>query len=119
MGVDAEIYFELLDGEAPDLGYGFQQAAGECKPEGSTNRLNTRGVRYYGIGYERGPWPTIASDLMELMSAENVGRVWYFGDCEDPEKAQPFSLGDLIVLTMHYVANGNRPYRNRSNLPIK
>lgn len=112
MGVDVEIYFELISGEAPYLRYGVPKDAGDWYPDGATNRLDMDGMRYYGIGYERGPWPQISADLMVLMSAENVGSVWYFGDNSDPEKMVPFTVDDLLTITRHYVEHGERPYRD-------
>lgn len=116
MGIDTCIDFRIREGcQAPDLWLpdGLKiLAAPEWCAEGATHEVDN-GWRYYGDGYERGPWPLIAGVLMMLLAHEAVGTVWYYGDCHESPNA-PFTLADLFDLTAHYVANGERPYRTGS-----
>ncbi len=78
----------------------------EDNPE-ATHEIDSL-VRYYGIGYERGPWPAIAACLMELMQDPGIEKVWYGGD----DFISEMTADRLIEITRHYIANGDRPYRN-------
>lgn len=113
MGIDVEIYFELLDGDVPPLSL-FESGVSKypaVAPEGATHEISSF-VKYYGIGYERGPWPQICADLMTLMQAPNIGRVWYSGDhINSPEGMAPTSSDDICDLVRHYIQHGHRPYR--------
>lgn len=52
-------------------------------PEPDRIEVNT-GMRYYGPGYERGDWPTIAGAILCLRAALPLGcRVFYGGDTTD------------------------------------
>lgn len=66
------------------------------------------GARYYGPGYERGPWPKISAVLMELMATPGVTGVWYGGD----EEVYPMTGKVLEEFTRHYLEFGHRPYRD-------
>lgn len=70
MGVDACIYFKTRNGDEPtlcdSLPYGCSMVdAKEWAPDGATHEID-QCWRYYGPGYERGPWPSIAAVLMAL-----------------------------------------------------
>jgi hypothetical protein len=113
MGVDACIYFKTKTGDGPKL-YNVLPAgakivkAQEWGQEGSTHEVEQR-WRYYGPGYERGPWPLIAATLMSLMASEDVETVWYYGDCSDGDEA--FTTERMEQYNRHYIKNGDRPYR--------
>lgn len=112
MGMDVELYFELLYGDAPSVPY--MRGLSEVRlahPEGATHQIYD-GTRYYGIGYERGPWPQIAADLLTLMSAENVGRVWYLEDSSESGYMLPLTIEDFERINRHYIEHGERPYRD-------
>jgi hypothetical protein len=115
MGIDTRIYCKTNDGNEPALcdslpNGAYIIAAGEWGPDGATHEIN-QGWRYYAPGYERGPWPLIAAALLALHAAPNVETVWYFGDTS--ETGQPFTPELVHEYSTHYMANGDRPYRNR------
>jgi hypothetical protein len=113
MGIDACIYFKTTNGEDPIL---RDQLPSECEIrkvgehacDGATHEVYQL-WRYYGPGYERGPWPRIAAALMALHASQNIESVWYFGDCDDG--AQPFTPERVHEFSAHYMAEGDRPYR--------
>lgn len=113
MGVDACIYFKTRTGEEPEL---YDQLppgaqiikAEEWAIEGSTHEVDQT-WRYYGPGYERGPWPCIAATLLALLASEDIETVWYYGDCNDGD--EPFTPERLEQYNEHYIENGDRPYR--------
>ena len=113
MGINACIYVKTSDGQEPNtcdsLPLGCSVIATEFF-EGATHEIDQR-FRYYGHGYERGPWPSIAAVLMALHAAPNVETVWYFGDCVDGD--EPFTRESVLEFSMHYMTVGDRPYRNR------
>lgn len=116
MGIDTCIYFKTRDGRNPELcdslPSGFEVVkAGEDECEGATHEIATY-CRYYGPGYERGPWPLIAATLMALHASENVETVWYFGDCHESDA--PFTPERVLEFSAHYMREGDRPYRNPS-----
>lgn len=116
MGMNAEIYFEMLvDGDFEDILPGcfevneIEDWIKEDHP-GATHELELTGYnRYYGDGYEGGHWPTICAALMILHASEGVGRVWYGGDsdCVMPEVKPE----DIAETSLHYMEHGHRPYR--------
>lgn len=67
------------------------------------------GCRYYGKGYERGPFHDIAAIARFLRSTWPTGRVFYGGDSGDTleEWTDEFERD----LWDHFVKNGHRPYR--------
>ena len=126
MGVDATIFVHTTDGLPPDIEFAASRPVrfDECDPAGSvgagrvdaiersdgvrpTHQVHN-GWRYYGPGYERGPWPDIASMILYLLAAENVDVVWYDGDSGwgsvriDRER--------LDAINEHWIKNGTRPY---------
>ena len=113
MGVDACIYVKTRDGNEPELCDSLPsgctvQAAREWACEGATHEIE-QCWRYYGPGYERGPWPSIAAVLMALHASPNVETVWYFGDFSDGD--EPFTPQRVHEFSAHYMAEGDRPYR--------
>jgi hypothetical protein len=115
MGVDACIYFKTRNGDEPTL---CDELPSECSIvkaekracEDATHKVDQL-WRYYGPGYERGPWPRIAAVLMALHASPDVETVWYFGDCCDGD--EPFTQHRVHELSAHYMAEGDRPYRGR------
>jgi len=123
MGIDCEISFranrsETYPVEGIDLPNDFEIVAysedpdGDCRecygrPTGSTHFISTC-QRYYGEGYERGPWPTIAEVLMKLLSCPAVVTVWYGGDGDD--EIPPCTPDHVIALCRHFMEYGRRPY---------
>ena len=115
MGIDVCMFVEA-SGEPSDLwlpqGWHFTEAE-ECdKDSGATHEVWCDGHRYYGIGYERGPWPIIAGVLMSLFASPNISRVWYFGDISDIENSEPITREEVARISMHYMKHGERPYRD-------
>lgn len=115
MGIDAEIYFELLSGNEPDdvdvyplKNIGEIKRFGEPHECGATHFVDTL-CRLYDFNYERGPWCLFSGLLMQLVASPNVGRVWYFGDHVDP--IAPITPENVLALSKHYMAHGERPYR--------
>lgn len=117
MGIDAEIHFELdsLD-EPTDLWLPSEcQLLNFCHfTLSEATHTVDNGFRYYGIGYERGPWPKICGILMSLFASKNVKRVWYFGDnlpCLTDNNINPITVEDVLEISRHYMTYGERPYR--------
>lgn len=117
MGVDAMIFIHTTDGGPPLLDYPLVDGLSlrECDECGyvadGTRPTHEVGNlwRYYGHGYERGPWPEIAAALMHLLSARNVDVVWYGGDCGTA--IHRFDEERLADINSHWIKNGCRPYR--------
>ena len=113
MGVDACIYVKTRTGEDPTLCDSLPQgcsvrAIGEEYCEGATHEIDQY-WRYYGPGYERGPWPSICAVLMALHASPDVETVWYFGDCDEDDA--PFTPDRVLEFSKHYMTVGDRPYR--------
>lgn len=113
MGRDAIILVRTNDGKAPatthNLPNDFNVVA--CAHDDwdvdATHEIDNW-ARYYGPGYERGPWPTIAAALLTLYAAPNVVAVYYFPDSK--RAGETFSLDDLAKFNAHYAKHGTRPY---------
>jgi hypothetical protein len=90
MGVDADIFFEMIESDAHYLPHTFGWDISECDDEdlrehhGITHELSS-GQRYYGDhfsgNYYRGFWPEICAVLLSLLAHKSVGKVVYGGDC--------------------------------------
>lgn len=82
MGADIEIYCRSA-GDPPECNIDGEWEAvrddDDDTPKGATHRLSSI-TRYYGPGYERGPWPVICGDLLRTMSDPDVETVWYGND---------------------------------------
>lgn len=116
MGIDVEIFFKANDKfngyvYLPD-DYEWRDVGRNNKPEGATHYISTFD-RFYGPEYARGTWPRICAALMSLLACEGVEKVWYFGDCDDPEGEQPITIYDVLTLSKFYMENGNQPYYRR------
>ena len=115
MGLDARILFrtEAANFELGDcLPARFAiQPVDACwlavNPE-ATHQIDCGGARYYGEGYERGPWHEIAPALILLFSNLDVERVWYGGDEEMP--LPEITRERVLRLTAFYMEHGTRPY---------
>ena len=122
MGIDAQIYFKLKDGKnlpddlAFDLGLSgdyskikeYNRFDDDYPNFNPTHEVYTL-MRYYGQGYERGPWRIIGGILMALHACEDVEKVWYDGDCGDTYEECPPER--VLEISKHYMENGERPYR--------
>jgi len=138
MGVDCEIHFKLSSGlsdsELATLNWRFCEATGlksyhddhmVLRPRSSGPSFTDYSVatthRYYGPGYERGPWPEIAGILEWLRRQPEVSELRYGGDsggCEDLELVTP---GLLESLWAHWAKVGGVPYsrgRDTSTAPV-
>lgn len=123
MGLDTTIYFrakpdfrdDALETYLPS-GFTVRPIPDYCQDEcpEATHELDTP-HRYYGEGYERGPWPHIGAALMVLFATESVERVWYGSDCSGPGEIKP---EDVLKVSAHYMANGHRPYRRPAQVNI-
>lgn len=117
MGVDVEMYVETSDGAEPaDLwlpeGWTIHEPRSWERDAGATHSIGTL-CRYYGIGYERGPWPMIGGVLMSLFASPNVKRVWYFGDHSSLDEGMPpMTREEVSLISEHYMLHGERPYRD-------
>lgn len=114
MGIDAQIYLKA-DNDAPEFewplpnGYTLQPADPERAPTGATHEVYTLS-RYYGPGYERGPWPDLCAVLMLLHACPSVQTVWYGGDnTDDAPECPPTRVQELAA---HFMTYGCRPYRD-------
>ena len=83
------------------------------RPDGATHSVVLGYGSYYGIGCERGPWPTICGVLMTLHADPSVGRVWYFMDISDAVDPPPCSPEDVLAISRHYMQHGTRPHTDR------
>lgn len=116
MGVDACIFIKTKDEQDPDLCMPITSQcrivkATEYAIDGATHEIQ-QSWRFYGQGYERGPWPLIAGVLMALHACENVENVWYFGDSQEDD--EPFTQDRLLEVCLYYMRHGNRPYTGRT-----
>lgn len=72
------------------------------------------GHRYYGPGYERGPWPQIYAEIRAMQAALPWCAVYYGGDCSDEgEKVTPEMLDKLWA---HWLSAAGNNYRRDSDL---
>jgi len=82
----------------------------ECigKPVGGTLIKVETLSRYYGEGYERGPWPEISGVMRWLRGRLLGATVWYSGDSSD--RLPAFTVEDDAAMWQHFVAVGFDPY---------
>ena len=111
MGIDAIIEVETTDGNPPDS---WMPSGYSIRNEKDSDGLYWVEVggngRYYVEEYARGDWPLLCSALMYLLAAENVSKVWYYGDCVWREEVKPITIEDVLRISEFYMKNGNRPY---------
>lgn len=133
MGVDCEIGFDsavpLTERQVANLNGRLREAMG-C---GETSRLKIRlpqeyeegrqyvvenEWRFYGPGYERGPWPQIRA-VIAWLGANVNGPIYYGGDCDD---AIPrFGPANMAHVDAHWTKHGHMPYNtygSRGNAAI-
>lgn len=113
MGIDVEIVMRAKPGHTPhDPAHIHGTVSESDYIPGYTHELSSC-TRYYGVGYERGPWPNIAAYLLELMADQNIEAVGYGGDSSDYR--EPVTLEWLTKMNLHYIDNEERPYHE--NVP--
>lgn len=120
MGLDVRILFRVRPNFDPTesdvfegnhiVGFDVQDIPDYLKEDNpeATHELDTS-YRYYGIGYERGPWPYICGALMILLASKKVDKVWYGSDCGDVHE---IDAETILEICSHYMKNGHRPYRD-------
>lgn len=69
--------------------------------------------RYYGIGYERGPFEQTVYVCCWLRRQPEVESVYYAGDYSFFEEAEEFTEQYERDIVEHYFKNGYGPYRNK------
>lgn len=67
--------------------------------------------RYYGPGYERGPFPLIYAALLWLKNRFPECRLYYFGDSYELDEVSEMSVGRLQEFLQHWLDVGNQPYQ--------
>ena len=111
MGMNAVIYIKTRTGEEPMLCDELPECcsivATDGCVDGATHEVDNP-WRYYGPGYERGPWPSIRAVLEVLLASPDVESVWYVGG--EFEGEGPFTPQQVQEFSAYYEANGNRPY---------
>jgi hypothetical protein len=70
------------------------------------------GLRYYGIGYERGPWDIISSAINWLRFNFSEEVILYSGDCDS---SSVFTEEDQKELDEHWYTHGGIPYHWRKS----
>lgn len=109
MGIDVEIAIRAKTGYEPPSPNHIDGTVVECAYlDGYTHEVSSA-TRYYGRGYERGPWPEIAAYLLTLMADQNVEAIGYGGDASDHRET--VTLEWLTQMNLHYIDNCERPYR--------
>lgn len=109
MGIDACISVKTRDGLRPSVGIAFEVPIVKYSYDDLDTEWEVETTsRWYSEGYERGFWPNLASILMQLFAAENVEAIYYYGDCNGPDK--PLTHERFLELCKHYMTVGNRPY---------
>ena len=114
MGIDVEIYFKAEKGSGWDNAktvLGTVKINDDTEFTEPTHNISSM-VRLYSQNYARGPWPQISSVLMELLADPEVSKIWYGGDCDDPENIPEFTREKLFELSDFYLDNMDSPYRD-------
>lgn len=110
MGIDVEIVIRAAPGTTPPDPIWIDGTVSESNYfDGYTHELSSC-TRYYGPKYERGPWPDICAYLLTLLADPKVEAIGYGGDSDDHR--EPVTLEWLTQMNLHYIDNGERPYRN-------
>lgn len=71
--------------------------------------------RFYGVGYERGDWPTFAAITHWLRLRLPGATVFYGGDGD--ERLEEMSLEFETVVWAHFAQHGHRPYTGAFSMP--
>lgn len=79
--------------------------------------IDMNGARFYGEGYERGPWPEIATNIMATVAAFPQCHVEYGGDAL-PGAAPPVTEESLADLWAHYFGPNWDAYRRPTSISI-
>ena len=112
MGIDVEIVMRVKPGHTPHDPAHIDGTVSESDYiPGYTHELSSC-TRYYGPGYERGPWPQISAYLLELLADPNIEAVGYGSDSSDYR--EPVNLEWLTQMNLHYIDNEERPYRENA-----
>lgn len=112
MGIDAKIYVE---GPISDAEFDAAEAYLIAR-EYSIERTYTGGAgidtpaRYYGPGYERGPWPYLYGGIQALRGAFPDRPVFYGGDTWDDEMLKPVTDEELARIWEHWRGPDGRAY---------
>ena len=106
-------YYPHLDWDHSECG-GFDKRIFDDKGVPDTLHIGAF-ERYYGPGYERGPWPTIKAygDWLMVQLGER-GRVRYGSDAGDRswESMEPWEEV-RVTIQAHYDAVGHDPYYDK------
>lgn len=109
MGVDALIFFQVKKkylntfDDTHDLSFLIYELDENEGPSGATHTLTGLG-RYYSETHKNGNWPLLVQPILELMSQEEISRVWYLPDTgENLKKAKPITLDRIFEITKFYV----------------
>lgn len=132
MGVDTilEFRYNPEKQDLQDLNYRFREANpgvvydyGEGDVQSAfTNGREWQGVgkdkpyvlsvrtlfRWYGPGYERGPWPQLSAAIRWLLY--NTEEVWYWNDYAE-NRPNPITFEQLEEFDKHWANVGGLPYR--------
>jgi hypothetical protein len=115
MGLDTVIYFQAkpdFDLDSFDCGFpnGFTVVPADNYLREEYPRVTHRlegYPRFYGVGYERGPWPEISAALMILFATPGIEGVWYGHDCGGVVEIFP---ENVLEISEYYMRRGRRPY---------
>ncbi len=117
MGVDVQIYIKVRDGASlPENdsrveGEFYELGEWEAEDFPFANAGLSSMTRYYGVGYERGPWPDICALLLYLLMHPDVLSVWYCGDHREAHREYDLVTLDVLnTMNAHYVATGHTGY---------
>lgn len=101
---------ECIGYESLWIDVGKNQHCLEINEEGNI-QVNTL-WRYYGDGYERGPWMNIRYTLLWLMRRFPEGSVYYFRDSGGCDEHEPVTQDFLDQMDSHFLAMGHTPYHS-------
>ena len=70
-------------------------------------------TRYYGPGYERGPWEQIYAAIRALAAMYPGQKVYYGGDSDDVDQLPEATPERLEEIWLHYIGPHGDDYRAR------
>lgn len=112
MGIDIELFFKTENKEYWDDRKTYLGKVAindnEDLPE-ATHHISSI-TRLYDFNYERGPWPQIASVIMELLADPTVEKIWYGGDSFGASNLQEMTGFRFKAITEHYLQVRHEPY---------
>lgn len=97
--------------DEPDKEYGCDHPGLPDVPPDRYREIRFGGCRFYGEGYERGPWGKICSTLSFLLLCPNVEAVYYGGDSCVLDHSCGVTFDTLRETTAHWCSDGTNPYR--------